>query len=89
MSSDLISKLAKVKNKISELTKIESRLKEDLHKLFDKYGVDEMSNSEYMCTRKVYNTKVLKKENVPEEIFERYSIPRTWSAIYVRHITLE
>lgn len=73
MESKYVHDLYHIKKQIAELRHQESLLKHKIHECMTERHTNVLTTDEFVCKRSVQQTQRMVRDNVPEEIWERYS----------------
>lgn len=73
-----------VKKQISSLKSEEEDIKEKIHELMDERGVDKLVGNDFVCTRSNRITTSIKKNNVPEDVWNTYATPTQFQTITLK-----
>lgn len=76
-----------LKNEISRLTKRRDSLKQLIANEMNRRGKDRLRSGKIAVTRRLVESRRISRENLPEEIFERYAQPLTYYTYTVKTLS--
>ena len=79
----LLRKWSSAKQEISELENKIEKYKRVINRIMDRDSIDIISSSDFKITRKIISRNTISKQDVPKDIWKKYSHSCSYPAYYL------
>lgn len=81
-----VDELIRVRNRIKTLREREQGLIQAIHEIMTRDRTNQVDTGVVLCKRSVVNRSIMRKENVPPDVWDEYAEPIEYVRLLVKYI---